>query len=346
MIINSNAYEIDDETAVVIGLFLIAASAQSQPVLVGYIKKGLTNNVVLKDKKVSLQKSMVALKKAKSLFEPTTWFEGTYNVAKGGRTIDIPVGDLVNPVYQTLNQLTGSSNFKSISNTSEQLLPDNFYDVRINTTMPIINTDIKYNRTIKEQQTQLQQNEIEQYKRELVLHIKVAYYNYLMATKAIIIYQNALQVVNQNLRTNQSLLANGKGLYAYVSRSQSEVQTVESQLQDAQNQQKNAQAYFNFLLNKELTNSIATNKETPSPTLAQIPASQDVTQREELKGLNIAREINGQAIKMNKAFATPRLNAFLDFASQARDFRVDSKSFFYFGGVQLQIPIYTGKRNL
>lgn len=225
-------------------------------------------------------------------------------------------------------------------------MPDNFYDVRIKTTMPIINTDIKYNQTIKEQQTQLQQNEIEQYKRELVLHIKVAYYNYLMATKAIIIYQNALQVVNQNLRTNQSLLANGKGLYAYISRSQSEVQTVESQLQDAQNQQKNAQAYFNFLLNKELTNSIATNKETPSPTLAQIPASQDVTQREELKGLNIAREINGQAIKMNKAFATPRLNAFLDFASQARDFRVDSKSFFYFGGVQLQIPIYTGKRNL
>ncbi len=103
MIINSNAYEIDDETAVVIGLFLIAASAQSQPVLVGYIKKGLTNNVVLKDKKVSLQKSMVALREARSLFEPTTWFEGTYNVAKGGRTIDIPVGELVNPVYQTLN---------------------------------------------------------------------------------------------------------------------------------------------------------------------------------------------------------------------------------------------------
>lgn len=218
--------------------------------------------------------------------------------------------------------------------------------MRIKTTIPIINPDIKYNWVIKEQQTQLQQNEIEQYKRKLVLHIKVAYYNYLMATKAISIYQNALQVVNQNLRTNQSLLANGKGLYAYVSRSQSEVQTVESQLQDAQNQQKNAQAYFNFLLNKELTDSIETNEGTASPTLAQIPADQDVNQREELKGLNIAREINGQVIKMNKAFATPRLNAFLDFASQARNFKVDSKSFFYFGGVHLQIPIYTGKRNL
>lgn len=72
-------------------LLLIGASVHSQPLLDSYIKDGLTNNIVLKDKKVSLEKSMVALKEARSLFQPNTWFEGTYSVAKGGRTIDIPV---------------------------------------------------------------------------------------------------------------------------------------------------------------------------------------------------------------------------------------------------------------
>ena len=49
---------------------------------------------------------------------------------------------------------------------------------------------------------------------------------------------------------------------------------------------------------------------------------------------------------MNRSFRTPKLNAFLDLASQGYDFKVNSKSLFYLGGLQLQVPIFTGKRNL
>ncbi|NJO25856.1 MAG: TolC family protein, partial [Bacteroidia bacterium] len=56
-----------------------------------------------------MENSLVALKEARSLFLPTTWFETQYTLANGGRTIDIPVGNLMNPVYKTLNQLTGTN---------------------------------------------------------------------------------------------------------------------------------------------------------------------------------------------------------------------------------------------
>jgi outer membrane protein len=329
-------------------LLFWAATATAQDELPQeYISMAMENNLVLKEKKLSLDKSLIALKEARSLFLPTTWFEGTYTLAQGGRSIDFPVGDLLNPVYKSLNQLTGSNNFPTIGNVSEQLLPNNFYDVRVKTTMPLINPDLKINRDIKQQQIVLQQNEVDIYKRALIKELKLAYYNYLVAGNAVAIYRNALEITEQNLRVNESLLRNGKGLPAYVSRAESEVRQVSSQLQSALNDQQNAKAYFNFLLNRPLADSIAAQEltldESKLPLLNQ---NNDVNGREELKSLELARSINQNVLKMNRSFRTPRLNAFLDLASQGFDFKVNNKSFFYLGGLQLQVPIFTGKRNL
>ena len=134
------------------GLISANSFAQSVDPLPGYINEGLSHNLVLQEKTISLEKSLLALKEAKSLFLPTSYFETQYTLAQGGRAIEFPVGDLLNPVYSTLNQLTNSTQFPQIKNVSEQFLPNNFYDVRIKTSMPIINTDLKYNKQIKEQQ--------------------------------------------------------------------------------------------------------------------------------------------------------------------------------------------------
>jgi outer membrane protein len=330
------------------GLLMIRLSVNAQDIPQQYIDEALNNNIVLKEKKVSLDKSLIALKEARSLFLPTTWFETQYTLAQGGRSIDIPVGDLLNPVYKTLNQLTGTNGFPVISNRSEQLLPNNFYDVRIKTTMPIINPDLKINKEIRQQQILLQQNEVDIYKRELIKEVKTAYYNYLMSGEGVRIYQNALLVVNENLRVNQSLLKNGKGLPAYISRAESEVKQVESQLQNAVNEHQNAKAYFNFLLNKSLKDSIIVANVPLNQNLfsGSVTENDNVSSREELKSLGISKDINKNVLKMNQSFRIPRLNVFLDLASQGFDFKVNDKSFFYLGGIQLQIPIFTGKRNL
>src|SRR5687768_5586859 len=100
-------------------------SVHAQVIPEEYINTALSNNLVLKERNLSVQKGLIALQQARSLFLPTTWLEAQYTLAKGGRTIDIPVGDLMNPVYKTLNQLTGSDGFNPIGNVSEQLNPNN-----------------------------------------------------------------------------------------------------------------------------------------------------------------------------------------------------------------------------
>jgi outer membrane protein TolC len=327
---------------------LLSASVNAQPVLDQYIADAFNNNLVLKEKKIALDKSLLAIKEARSLFLPTTWFETQYTLAQGGRTINIPIGDLLNPVYNTLNQLTSSSRFPTVQNVNEQFLPNNFYDVRIKTTMPLINPDISINRNIKQQEVQLKENDVLIYKRELAKEIKQAYYNYLMSEQAVNILEGSLELVQQNLRLNQSLLSNGKGLPAYVTRSESEVLNVENQLLSARNSVQNASAYFNFLLNKPLKEKIVREEtENVDPQLQTILAAEsNINQREELKSIGLASEITGNVLKMNQSFGKPRLNAFLDLASQGFDFKVNRSSFFYLAGIQLQFPIYTGKRNL
>ena len=332
----------------VVSLFFICVIVNAQAILDQYIHEAYSNNLVLRGKKLALDKSLLAIKEARNLFLPTMWLETQYTLAKGGRTIDIPIGDLLNPVYTTLNQLTSSSSFPQVQNVKEQFLPNNFYDVRIKTTMPILNPDISINRNIKQQEVELKENEILIYKRELTKEIKMAYYNYMMSGHAILILEGALSIVKQNLKLNESLLRNGKGLPAYVTRAESEVMDVENQLLNARNSEKNAIAYFNFLLNKPLTTNIVQEETDLKPSQMQqlLAKENNVLLREEIKSFNTASKISENILKMNRSFSKPRLNAFVDMAAQGFDFRVNRNSLFYLGGVQLQIPIYSGKRNL
>ncbi|HVZ57866.1 MAG TPA: TolC family protein [Chitinophagaceae bacterium] len=336
-------------TGLLLALLLTVLSGRTQSVLDAYVSEGLSSNRVLQEKRGNLEKSLLVLQEAKSLLLPTTWLEGQYTLAKGGRSIDIPVGDLLNPVYKTLNQLTASNAFPPVSNQSEQFLPNNFYDIRLRTTLPVINPDLRINRTIQGEQTALRQQEVSVYARELVREIKSAYYNYLAASRAISIYQNALEVVSQNLRANQALLASGKGLPAYVSRAESEVQAVSGQLLAAQNEQRNARAYFNFLLNKPLNDPVAEQDAVIDPAALVALSGGDslaIRGREELQSLETARRIQEQVLRQRELFRVPRVNSFLDLAAQDYVPTVKGKSFFYLAGVQVQVPLFSGKRNL
>ncbi|MGJ1364056.1 TolC family protein [Sphingobacterium spiritivorum] len=326
----------------------ITVSSQAQEVLDAYVTEAFRNNIVLQQKDVSLEKAQYALKTAKSLFLPTVAFQGAYQTADGGRNIPLPLGDLLNPIYTTLNQLTQSSQFPVMENQNINFLPKNFYDAKIRTTMPIINTDLTHNKRISEQQVVLQQFEVVIYKRDLVKNIKTAYYNYQSALQAVDIYRSGLQLANEGLRVNEKLLEGGKGLPAYVLRSRSEVEQANAQLVAAEQQVLNARMYFNFLLNRNAETNIDADTDNKagldkvSTLLADLSQSE---KREELKAMDQIVEINRTALKMNKQYAVPKLAAFVDLGSQSEGFKFNNNTRYYMLGLQLDIPIFNAGRN-
>lgn len=314
----------------------------SQSNLDRYIKIGLENNEVIKQKNFDISKSLYALQEAKSMFYPSVGLIANYTIADGGRTIDIPIGDMLNPVYSTLNQITNSNAFPLLKNQSVLINPNNFYDVKLHTTMPLLNYEIIYNKKIKTQQAALQKIELEIYQRELVKDIKIAYYKYLQSVQGIRIYENALSIVKENQRINRSLFKNDKINRTAVLRSDNEVTRIQAGLETAINTSKSAKSYLNFLLNQKLDTEIDIDENIVLPTEL---IAENISGREELKQLGEAKNINENVYQLTRSNWFPKLGGFADLGFQDFDFRVDKSSRYYFAGLSLEWNIFSGNKN-
>lgn len=312
----------------------------SQGALDGYIRQGLDSNLVLKQRSIQLEKALLTLSTAKSNFLPSVNFNASYTTAEGGRYSELPVGDMLNPVYSTLNQMTGSNAFPQIENQQINFLPTNFYDTYIRTSMPLLNMDIIANKRIQQQKVELSSLDMQVYARELVKNIKVAYYNVIMASKSVSVYESNKKVLEQNVALNEALIKQGKGLKVTLVKAQTELMKMNTSISTAKNQLKNAQAYFNFLINKPLDSEIVLEEIAGVNT--QLEAKEN---REEIQLINQSIEVQESVLKMNKNFWVPKINAFLDLGSQGTNWEVSRKSAYYMFGVSASIPIYNGSRN-
>ncbi len=334
-------------------MLLFAALSQqalSQTPLDVYLQEGLKSNLALQQKHVSLERAVYALKVANSYFLPSLNFAAGYTHGNGGRSIALPVGDLLNPVYSTLNQLTESNNFPQIENVEQTFFPQNFYDAHVRVAMPLINTELYGNKRIHQDKVLLQEWELKAYERELVKNIKQAYYQYLGALEAVKILESALGLVEQNLEVNESLLRNGRGLPASVLRARSELETVKAQQYEAAYGVENARRYFNFLLNKPQDTPI----ETTAGLEAQVAAVPQLllktqeevpSMREELQMLQTGERMTQTALRIKEQARLPRLNAFIDLGAQADNMQYNRDARYYLLGVSLDLPLFNGFRN-
>jgi outer membrane protein TolC len=309
-----------------------------------YIQEGLTSNQSIKQQAFLLEKNVYALKEARSMFLPNVSFSTTYTKADGGRTIDFPTGDLLNGVYATLNQLTGSNSFPQLQNERILLNPNNFYDAKFRTSLPILNAELIYNKRIKQQQVDLQKSEVLLYKRELVKEIKTTYYNYLKAINAIKIYESSLRLVREGERINISLYNNNKVNRTAVVRNNNEVSKINASLIAANKTAESARYYFNFLVNRPLTDSILLDDILQLPTQDYL-LSNDVNSREELQKLRIAKDINGNVNGLAKSYLVPKIGTYLDLGSQAFDWKFNKQGRYYFWGISLEWNVFSFGKN-
>lgn len=328
----------------VIILMFSAHPIKAQNKLDDYIKQGIESNQSIKQQTFILERNIYALGEAKSMFLPNVSFSTTYTKADGGRTIDFPTGDLLNNVYSTLNQMTGSSSFPQLENQSILLNPDNFYDAKFRITQPILNAELGYNKKIKSKQIDLQKTEILLYKRELVKEIKTAYFNYLKAINATKIYQSYLKLVSEGERVNKKLFDNGKINRTSVIRSQNEVSKINASIIASQKTEESAQYYFNFLLNRPLTDTILVDDINTLPEEFSL-LNENITNREELSKLKISKDINNDLTGLAKSYLIPKIGANLDLGSQGFDWKFNQKNRYYLLGISLEWNLFAFGKN-
>lgn len=327
-------------------VFLISSAAKAQSGnLDSYIQQSFKSNESLKQRSLELEKSLYALKEAKTLFLPTTNFDANYTLAKGGRSIELPLGDLMNPVYNTLNSLTQSDQFKNLSNTKVTLNPNNFYDVRLHTAMDLYNRETVFNKKIKEEQVSFQKSNVSIYKRELVKEVKTAWFEYKQLLEEKGNYQSALEMINESLRINQALLKNGRINGTGVLRSETEKKGIENSLTGLEGRISSAKAYFNFLLNKPLESQINVDDYPLNRIPLEGYEKKSLNIPEELDAVRTISSIAGLQNKMDKSNMLPTVSTFIDVGLQDFDWKVKDGSAYYIAGINMKWELFAFGKN-
>lgn len=279
--------------------------AQSSPVLEEYIRQGFSNNLALQQQNLDLQKSLEAVRQARSLFFPTVQFNANYTMASGGRKIDFPIGDLLNPVYSTLNDITQTSQFPTLENQQVQFLPNNFQETYLKVAYPLFNSDLRYNRQIQEQMVLGKTAQKAAYEHELRYRITEAYLQYLQTLEAEKIWLHAKEVLTELRRFNESLVKNNVATRDVVATADYELSKAEQEIFQLRSRQNTARAYFNFLINRDLQAEVSIDSNVlrqPVPVYNRdqlIAGALDG--RQELSALRAGQSAAELALKLNEA---------------------------------------------
>ena len=311
-----------------------------------YIDEAIQQNLVLKQKNIPLAKSRLALKEAEKRFKPSADFSFSYTLALGGRAIDLPIGDLLNPVYSTLNRLTQSTQFPQVENVENQFLPNDFYDGRVRISYPLFNKDLLLQKEVRIQEIQLQENEIEIYKKDLVLAVKMAYYQYGLALESQKILANTNNLLEKSLQTVQILVREGKAIPSQVLRAENEITTIQSKLKEAEYNVVNARLYLRFLLNRENEKDLDFEKPVfIIDKMEDVVGMNYVSSNPMINKILLGISIQSLLEKRNQQYFMPQISLFSDIGSQEFKWQFNRKSVYIMGGLQLSMPLWTNKIN-
>ena len=336
-------------------LIFLAFSAHAQEApLKAYIHTALESNIALQRQGLSYEKSLAALEEAKALYFPRLSIQARYSVARGGRAFTIPIGDLMNPVYQNLNQINTLARatypdyptvpeYPMISNEEINFLRETEQETVLRLQMPIFNQAILQNQHIQHNLAEAEKVSVDIYRRELVKEVKAAYFNYAQAQQGVSILENALALVQENLRTSESLQRNHKVTLDVVYSARAEVEGVEQQLAEAVKSEKTAKAYFNFLLNRNYDEEIEL---MPDEALFQSVISLEdarnlaLRQREEFQQLNYYLAAQDRQIQLSKGSRLPPLNLQADYGIQGTRYEIKDDADFFMGSVVMSWNLF------
>ncbi len=334
--------------------FLLLVSlftAYGQRPLDEYIKMGLENNLTLQQNNLSLQKAEFALKIASGMFLPEASLQSRYTLASGGRTIDFPIGDLLNPVYSTLNQMLQqqgqSGNFPVLENEQINFLRPQEYDAAISVVQPVFSKQLQLNRQIAKQQCSMNQAEMELFKNKLVLNIKEAYYNYLKTVQLEEMVNRTIEMVNENYRVTQKLFENNMITRDAVLRAKSDISKVKLFETSVLKNREMARSYFNFLINRDLQAEILSEDEDDvkyETSLDQLTQTA-LDLREELKQIDLQTNLYDNVAKLNRAENIPVLALAVTAGLQGDNSTEFKDADYVMGSVVLNWKLFNGNIN-
>jgi outer membrane protein TolC len=285
------------------GAFAQTSSILS-PVLESYIQEGLKQNLGLKQERLEILKSDENITQAKANLMPKVAFNPIYSFAAGGRRLEFPIGDLLNPVYSTLNQLTKTNNFPQVENVNQQLAPNNFHDTKQSFQYPIFNTDIRYNLLIQRDLLSAQESKKRVLENEIRYSITTAYLQYLQTLEAQKIFFASRKLLTDFVILNEKLVSNNVATKDLIYSAEYEVSKLDQQVAVLDKNLQSMQAFLNYLMNRDFSTEIVADTNLVNyaiPTTGLVQIKEDaLAHRQELSQIRTNIKISETAIQLQE----------------------------------------------
>ena len=323
-------------------LLATSAMAQSSDPFADLVREAMKNNLALARERLADDQSEAAVRQARALYMPTLTFDARYSRTSGV----LDVGDLVNPAYQALNQITGSNRFPTDVDARLPLAQE----TRFRLGQPVFNPAIRANHDASKSLRGLQGAQLRTAMRRLAADIQTAWLQHASANRVVDVFRSTLALVGENVRVNERLLSAGSITPDAVLRARADLSEVEQQLAVAEERRDGARRAWNLLLNRPL--------ETPVPPIDDaalafdLPNAPDalvrsaLTRREELEQTTWGERAAEARARAASGSFLPTVSLGVDYGLQGQDYRVGADNDVLIASVVVQWNLFNGGQDV
>ena len=335
-----------------LGVLFFAASLFSTEVftqnsiLENYVQQAIQQNLAIQKTQLQRTRQLSKIDQARRMMGPSVDVSTTYLLAKGGRTLNFPIGDLLNPAYTALNELTGTNQFPTdLENTKVQLTPNNFLDAQLTISQPLIFSAIQSNIQIQQTLLQLDDLDIAIQQQEIAYQVKMAYFNYLKTIEGTRILEASENLLKEVQIFNQKLVKFDKATDEILFDVDYQLENISSQKAALQAQNQASRAFFNHLLNRELDTEILID-ESQLDNMPKNSASLEslkqiaLQKRLEFQKISVAKTVNSLNQKRIEKEALPTLGIRGGVGIQTENFNFDQGGPLFSVGLGLNMNLF------
>jgi outer membrane protein TolC len=344
--------------------------AGPRPSPVGTVEDGLqailddalAANLELRAGTASVEQRLAALDQARARYLPVLDVAARYSVADGGRTIDFPVGDLLNPVYSTLEELLQASgrptSFPRVRNEQIALLREQEQETKLVLEQPLYEPRLGPGVAASRENLNRAEADLAALRSRVTRDAQQAYYQWLAAQQAQLVLEATRELAQANLDANESLYRNGRITRDLVYRAEADVLEVEQQSIAAASRVRIAQSYVNLLRNVPLATPLPAAEidaaaidrfrerlilrlsgRAPDPALLQELATD---RRAELRSLDAAIATGEARQELARAAFKPRLLLGAEAGIQGEEYGFGADERYVLASVILRWNAYRG----
>ena len=256
-----------------IAVLLLPAGLRAQETALDrYVRMGVEGNLEIRAAEIEARQADAYLDEGRGGYLPDFQFDSRYSRSRGGRSFVIPTGDLMNPVYGSLNELLTREGLPAgvptIENQTIDFLRSREQETRFRVSQVLWNSSLRNDIRSRRHQSEAGRAGFEATRARIARDIKIAYHGYANAVRAVVILDDAVELVRENERSSQALFQAALVTRDQVHRARAERLAVEQDRARAETDRILAASHFNYLLGRE--------SEAP---IDLDPAAMDLTER-------------------------------------------------------------------